>query len=54
MPKILPRLLDLHLVKPSKVRLFDQGSFKERVAAGLDLLRNNRVSGEKVVIKIDP
>lgn len=54
MPKILPRLLDLHLVKPSKVLLLDQGSFKERVAEGLDLLRNNRVSGEKVVVKIDP
>ncbi|KAG5222352.1 GroES protein [Salix suchowensis] len=49
MPKILPRLLDLHLVKPSKVLLLDQGSFKERVAAGLDLLRNNRVSGEKAM-----
>jgi hypothetical protein len=30
----------------------DQGSFQDRVIAGLDLLRNNKVSGEKVIVKI--
>ncbi|KAJ7327671.1 hypothetical protein DFH08DRAFT_816502 [Mycena albidolilacea] len=35
------------------VRLLDQGTFKERVATGLDLLRNNRIRGEKVVVTVD-
>jgi len=30
----------------------DEGTLKERVATGLDLLRNNKVSGEKVVVKV--
>ncbi|KAJ7108868.1 chaperonin 10-like protein [Mycena crocata] len=52
MPNILPQLLALGLIQPNRVRLLDQGSFKERVATGLDLLRNNKVSGEKVVVKV--
>ncbi|KAJ8457022.1 hypothetical protein ONZ45_g18483 [Pleurotus djamor] len=52
MPKILPELLDLGLVKASKVKLMDQNTFKDRVGDGLELLRNNKVSGEKVVVKI--
>jgi hypothetical protein len=51
MPKILPELLASGLIQPNRVRLLDQGTFKERVATGLDLLRNNRISGEKVVVK---
>ncbi|KAM6495438.1 GroES (chaperonin 10)-like protein [Amanita muscaria] len=41
--------------RPNKVRLLDEsiGTLKDRVAAGLDLLRNNKVSGEKVVVKIN-
>lgn len=30
----------------------DQGTVRERVEAGIDLLRKNKVSGEKVVVKI--
>ncbi len=52
MPKILPSLLVSGYIMPSRVRLLDQGSFKERVAGGLDLFRNNKVSGEKVVVKV--
>ncbi|KAF5345133.1 hypothetical protein D9758_009676 [Tetrapyrgos nigripes] len=54
MPKILPPLLEAGIIQPNKVRLLDElvGMLKERVAAGLDLLRNNLVSGEKVIVKI--
>ncbi|KAJ6534647.1 chaperonin 10-like protein [Mycena vulgaris] len=52
MPKILPQLLAAGLIQPNRVRLLDQGTFKERVATGLDLLRNNKVSGEKVIVKV--
>ena len=53
MPKILPELLQKGLIQPNRVKLLDQGSLKERVEIGLDLLRNNKVSGEKVVVKIN-
>lgn len=52
MPKILPSLLKAGVITPNRVRLLDQGTFKERVEVGLDLLRNNKISGEKVVVKI--
>ncbi|PBL00228.1 GroES-like protein [Armillaria gallica] len=52
MPKILPELLEKGIIQPNRVHLLDQGTFKERVSAGLDLLRNNKVSGEKLVVKI--
>ncbi|KAJ7699623.1 chaperonin 10-like protein [Mycena rosella] len=52
MPVILPQLLAAGIIQPNRVRLLEQGTFKERVAAGLDLLRNNRVSGEKVIVKV--
>lgn len=52
MPKILPSLLESGILKPNRIRLIDQGTFKERVAKGLDLLRNNKLSAEKVVVKV--
>ncbi|KAF7370271.1 PKS-ER domain-containing protein [Mycena sanguinolenta] len=52
MPKILPQLLFSGIIQPNKVRLLAEGTLKERVAAGLDLLRNNKVSGEKVIVKV--
>ncbi|ESK93366.1 alcohol dehydrogenase [Moniliophthora roreri MCA 2997] len=54
MTSILPELLEAGIIQPNKVRLLDEsvGSLKDRVATGLDLLRNNKVSGEKVVIKL--
>ena len=53
MPKILPELLQKGLIQPNRVKLLDQGTLKERVEIGLDLLRNNKASGEKVVVKIN-
>ncbi|KAJ7289127.1 chaperonin 10-like protein [Mycena rebaudengoi] len=52
MPKILPQLLANGIIKPNKVRLLDQGTFKERVAVGMDMLRNNAISGEKIIVKV--
>jgi hypothetical protein len=56
MPKILPDLLAQGNIEPNRVRLLDsrQKSLKDRVQEGMELLRENRVSGEKVVVKIDP
>jgi len=54
MPKILPQLLASGVIQPNRVRLMNQGSFKERVEQGLELLRNNKVSGEKVVVEVKP
>lgn len=53
MPKILPQLLEKGLIKPNNIRLLNKGSLKERVEEGLDLLRNNKVSGEKVVVELE-
>jgi len=53
MPKILPELLANGLVKPNRIRLLKEGTLKERVEVGLDLLRNNKVSGEKIVVEIN-
>ncbi|KAJ7066269.1 chaperonin 10-like protein [Mycena amicta] len=52
MPKILPSLLASGIITPNPVRLLDQGTFKERVETGLDMLRNNKVSGEKIIVKV--
>ncbi|KAJ7705190.1 chaperonin 10-like protein [Mycena metata] len=52
MPRILPELLTAGIIQPNRVRLLDQGTFKERVAIGLDLLRNNKISGEKLIVKV--
>jgi len=54
MTKILPTLLETKIIQPTKIRLLDEsyGSLKDRVEVGLDLLRNNKVSGEKVIVKV--
>jgi hypothetical protein len=52
LPKVLPELLARKVIKPNRVKLIAEGSFESRVATGLDLLRHNKVSGEKVVIKV--
>lgn len=52
MPKILPQLLETRVIQPNRVRLLNEGTFKERVEKALDLFRNNKISGEKVVITI--
>ncbi|KAF9002416.1 chaperonin 10-like protein [Cyathus striatus] len=53
MPKVLPELLASGAIEPNRVRLLDQGSLKDRVGLGLDLLRNNKIRGEKVVVKVE-
>lgn len=52
MPNILPKLLVSGIIQPNRVHLLEKGTLKERVAIGLDLLRNNKISGEKVVVKM--
>lgn len=51
MPKILPHLIESKSIKANPVRLLNKGPLKERVEEGLDLLRNNKLSGEKVVVE---
>ncbi|PBL00236.1 hypothetical protein ARMGADRAFT_1024265 [Armillaria gallica] len=43
MPWILPELLEKGIILPDRIHLLDQGTFKERVAVGLDLLRHNKI-----------
>ena len=52
MPKVLSELLEKGLLQPNKVRLLKSGTLQERVEEGLDLLRNNKISGEKVVVEV--
>lgn len=54
MPNILPRLLSLGKITPSPVQLMDEGSFKERVESGFQLLKNNKASGKRVIVKVIP
>ncbi|KAL5494804.1 hypothetical protein ACEPAI_266 [Sanghuangporus weigelae] len=50
--KILPQLLEKKVIRPNPIRLFKEGPLLDRVKTGLDLLRNNKVSGEKIVIDL--
>ncbi|KAG2136526.1 chaperonin 10-like protein, partial [Suillus bovinus] len=50
MPKILPQLLEEGIIRPNRVRLFDQGSLQDRCQEALDVVRNGQVSGEKVIV----
>ncbi|KAJ7509826.1 chaperonin 10-like protein [Mycena galericulata] len=52
MPKILPELLAAGIIQPNRVRLLDQGTLKERVAVGLDLLRITRSAGRKSWLRL--
>ena len=52
MPHILPQLLEKGLLEANRIRLLKSGTLQERVEQGLDLLRNNKISGEKVVVEI--
>ncbi|TRM66784.1 chaperonin 10-like protein [Schizophyllum amplum] len=53
MPKILPQLLEKGIIHANPVRLMAEGTLKERIEVAMDLLRNNKVSREKLVVKID-
>lgn len=52
MPKILPQLLEDGLIEPNSVLVMKEGTMCERTAKALDLLLNNKVSGQKIVVKI--
>ncbi|KAI0759315.1 GroES-like protein [Irpex lacteus] len=54
LPKLLPRLLESGALRPNRIRLFGEsdGPILERVKRGLELLRENKISGEKVVIEL--
>ncbi|KIJ66471.1 hypothetical protein HYDPIDRAFT_151001 [Hydnomerulius pinastri MD-312] len=53
MPEILPRLLKDGVITPNRIRLFDQGTLLERTLSALQLVRSGKVSGEKVVVKVE-
>ncbi|TFK26782.1 GroES-like protein [Coprinopsis marcescibilis] len=53
-PVIIARLLRDKLITPNRIILLDKGHLLERTNDALELLRENKVSGEKVVIKITP
>ncbi|KAI0759307.1 chaperonin 10-like protein [Irpex lacteus] len=54
MPKFLPKLLESNALRPNRLRLFKEsdGPLLERVNNALDLFRENKISGEKVVIEL--
>lgn len=52
LPVLLPRLLETGQIRPNAVKLMKEGSLLNRVNTGLDLLRNNKVSGEKIVVEL--
>jgi threonine dehydrogenase-like Zn-dependent dehydrogenase len=51
MPVLLPRLLERGEIRPNPIRLLKDGKLLDRFHTGLDLLRKNKISGEKVVIE---
>lgn len=55
MPKILPQLLGDGLIKANPLLVMGEsdGSMIERTNKALDLLRNNKANGRKVLAKID-
>lgn len=53
LPVILPDLLERGLITPTRLRLMDQGTLQQRVEQALDLFRTNKVSGEKLVVRIN-
>lgn len=52
LPVVLPRLLERGEIRGNPVRLLKEGSVLERAKAGLELLRSNKVSGEKIVLDL--
>ena len=52
MPIVLPKFLEEGLIKPNRFKLLDHGDLLTRTKDGLDLYRQNKISGEKLVVKI--
>lgn len=51
MPTILPKFIELGL-QPNRVRLLDHADLLTRVQDGFDLLRQGKISGERLVVKV--
>ena len=51
-PKVLPELLQKGLIKPNRFRLLDQGKLLDRTEEAIDLFRQQKISGEKLIIGI--
>jgi len=54
MTKIIPELLARGWVQPTKLQLITEPkhSLAQRAEKGLDLIRRNAVSGQKVIVKV--
>lgn len=54
MPKLLPKLLETNVLRPNRIRLLkaSEGPLFERVTNALDLFRQNKISGEKVIVEL--
>jgi hypothetical protein len=52
MPVTLPKLLEENLIKPNRFKLLDHADLLTRTKDGLDLYRQNKISGEKLIVKI--
>ena len=52
LPEPLPQLLQGGFLKPNRIRLLDHADPLTRTKDAFDLLRQNKVSGEKLVIKV--
>ena len=52
MPKILPQLLQDGIIRPNPVIVLNAGSMLERTEKALNMLRDNQVSGQKLVVEI--
>ena len=50
--KKLPNFVSAGQIKPNHVRLLEGGI--EGIGAGLDILRQHKTSGEKLVVRISP
>lgn len=53
MPTMLPRLVKEGYIKPNATVLFEEGTLLERVRAALELLKENKGGGKKVVVKVE-
>lgn len=49
---LLSQLLESKLLEPNRIKLLKEGSLRNRTAEGLELLRDNKISGERVVVQI--
>ena len=51
MPITLPKLIEAG-VQPNRIRVLDQGDPLSRVEEAFELLKQGKISGEKLVVKV--